>query len=101
MSYILKNVTNDAYFSSSDERGIGPLFFEVQAEKNEELLTYSDEAGAFKFHNLFNAKCFMYDLAKRVKPKKHYQMINLYDNSIYLEIIEGVCYRYVEGVRSV
>ena len=101
MSYILKNLTNDAYFSSSDKRGIGPLVVEIKAKKNEELLTYADEEVAFKFHKLFEAKCFMYDFAEKANPKKHYQMIYLYTGLPYLEIENGVCYRFVDGVRSV
>ena len=101
MSYILLNQTNDAYFSSSDKKGIGPLFLSVIASKNEELLTYADKEAAFKFHSLFTAKCFMYDLVEKANPKKNYQMICLYTGLPYLEIDNGVCYRFVDGVRSV
>lgn len=101
MAYILKNVTNDSYFSSSDKRGIGPLFLSVKANKDEELLTYADECAAFKFLKLFEAVCFMYDFAERVKPKKHYQMIDLYNNQVYLEIIDGVCHRFENGIRCI
>ena len=100
MSYILLNQTNDAYFSSSDKKGIGPLFLSVLASKDEELLTYADLEVAHKFKNIFTAKCFMRDLVK-INPKKHYLMIDLWSNLPVFEIKNSVCYRFVDGVKTI
>lgn len=98
-SYILHNVTNDAYLSI-DNSGIGPLFLKVKATKNEDLLTYADREAAYDFTKFTDAKFFMTDLAK-IGPKKHYLMICCWSGLPVFEIEGGVEYYYNDGVRLV
>ena len=99
MSYILHNVTNDAYLSANTN-GIGPLFLKVSAAKNEDLLTYADKDAAYDFTKFTDAKFFMTDLAK-IGPKKHYLMICCWSNLPVFEIEDGIEYYYQDGSRRV
>ena len=96
-SYILHNVTNDAYLSVNR---IGPLFVKVLAEKNEELLTYADKDVAYRFTKLSNAKFFVADLAA-ISPAKHYVMLDTSSNLPVFEIENGIRYYYQDGVKLV
>ena len=99
-SYILHNVTNDAYLSIDDNIGIGPLFSKVNGAKDEELLTYADKEAAYHFTKFTSAKFFITDLAK-IGPKKHYFMICCWSSLPVFEIENGVKYYYQDGVRLV
>ena len=98
-SYILHNVTSDAYLSVNDN-GIGPLFLKVSFSKNEELLTYADKEAAYHFTKFTDAKFFITDLAK-IGPKKHYQMICCWSGLPVFEIEDGIEYYYQNGARLV
>ena len=97
--FILHNVTNDAYLSVT-RNSIGPLFVKVKAEKNEELLTYADQKAAYGFTKLFNAKCFITDLAA-INPAKHYVMLDTFSNLPVFEIENGARYYYQDGVKLI